>query len=75
MKRYKLYVHIKPIVHTAPDGRGQIVMQQEENQIYKRYGDTEEAAKEELKTFLLKYYYNDWEIYQCEEDKTHTIGE
>lgn len=71
-KRYKLYVHIKPIVLNMGNGQ-QAIVQEEDNQIYKRYGNTEDEVKETLKTHLIQYYHNDWEIVNVEEDKTHTV--
>lgn len=69
-ERYKIYVHIKPIIMNMGNGQ-QAIVQEEDNRIYKRYGTSEEDVKEVLKTHLLQYYHNDWEIYNVELDKTH----
>lgn len=69
-ERYKICVHIKPIIMNMGNGQ-QAIVQEEDNQIYKRYGTSEEDVKEVLKTHLLQYYHNDWEIYNVELDKTH----
>lgn len=71
-KCYKIYVHIKPIILNMGNGQ-QVVVQEEDNQIYKRYAVSEDAVREMMKSFLCQYYHNDWEITQIELDKSKKV--
>lgn len=69
---YKLYVHIKPVIMNMGNGQRAIV-QEEDQQIYKRYGLSEEHAKDVLIPFLREYYNNDFEIVKVERDKAREV--
>lgn len=72
-ERYKMYVHIKPIIVNEPTAGGRVLIQEEDQQIYKKSAFSEEEAREILKKQLLEYYHNDWEIVKIEKDKTYTV--
>lgn len=73
MQRYKFFIHVKPIAVTA---NGQhVLMQQEENLVFKRYGETEDAAMEALRPLLCEFYHNDWEVSECKLDKSYKSNE
>ena len=74
MHRFKIEVHVKPIILTGTKGE-HIVMQEENFLIFKRYGETEDAVKEILKPQLLEFYGNDYEFVSVKNDPTYHTEE